>query len=287
MTNPVPYTIRQLPVVGRWASRIGRTIDIWGHPCNTEPEVWVRAAWQTVPYMLIALIKPSGVEAGRARFGRGHGKTPKFKLTSLVEIPGMAHPIPGAFTWALFRLTGVGAAILQYVQFADIATGGLLQWSSLVYQYSGCQVPGGGAGSQHVSAPTFVLGSFTGTYLLVTTSVTQQDRCVGSAFTWACDASQTWGAGFSVTWENVPGFPPANATFELDDGAGNTILTEGWDKTNSDGSFTTMRFYRNINPVFNPSNFKVRFTANFTFLVTGGFFTVAGGPKQNFLRPDP
>lgn len=287
MANPIPWKVRQLPLVGPWAARIGRTVEIWGQPCNTPIEIWVLAAWMTIPRCLIMLIKPSAIEYGRSRFGRKHGKRPKIRLTGLAQVQGIGIPIKGKFTWILFRLSGVGAAILQYIQFIDVSTRGLLQWSTMVYTFSGCQVPGGGSGAQHASVESIQSAAFGRVSLGVPTIVDNQDRCIGAAFRWACEAGLIWSASYTVEWEDIPGQRPGNVKLELCDGAGNPIENGGNHGKQANGVNLGAGFYRS--PTLAPSifTFSVFYTADGPFKVLSATFTVAGGPPQNFLKPDP
>ena len=285
--SSIPKPIRDLPLVGRWATRLGRVVDIWGMPCNPTPEIWVTAAWRTIPRMLIMLIKPSAAETINSRFGRRHGRTPRFKLSSNVEVPGFGAVRPGTFTSVLFKLSQKGLVFLQYVQFIDVATEGLVQWSSMTYQYAGCLVPGGGGGQQQSTGSAVMLGSLSGSTITLATTVSHAQHCVGFAFTWACEASKSWSASYSINWKPLPEFPLASPQFELQDGAGNAIGEGSQGAPNPDGSIDAVGFFRVGAFGIGPKNFVVVYRSNFSFEITSASFSVAGGPTRDFLKPDP
>lgn len=277
----------ELPLVGKWATRLGRVVDIWGMPCNPTPDIWVTAAWRTIPRMLIMTIKPSAAENIHSRFGKPHGRTPKWKLSSNAEVKGIAKPTPGTFSSALFKLSGKGLVFLQYVQFIDIATAGLLQWSSLTYTYAGCAIPGGGGGEQSSTEPNVQLGSLSGSILTMATNVSHQEFCAGFAFAWACSAEKAWSASYGVNWEPVEAFPNNSVTFELQDGAGNVVGEGFTSPRNEDGTYDSAGFFRVGSFGIGPKNFVVVYRADFTFKINSAHFSVAGSMGADMLKPDP
>lgn len=285
--DAVPYRVRALPIVGPWASRIGRVVDIWGMPCNTTPEVWALAAWHTVPTMLLALVKPSPIEYANQRFGRSHRRRrPTLALKGVTTIVGSTVPIPQNYAWAKFVLSQ-GLRAFQYVQFIDVGTRGLLQWSSMVYSWSGCQVPGAGGGYQTSIGDTVFLGSLSGSPLTLPTDVTYQQNCVGAAFVWACSASQQWSASYSVGWEPIDGFPPPNPQFELIDQTTNQPVGSDFGPGRTATGFFNQGFYRHASAVASPTNFAIRYRSDHAFRVTQASFSVSGSANRDFMRPDP
>lgn len=287
MVLRVPNGVRQLPVVGPWASRIGRVIDIWGMPCNPTTEIWVLAAWHTIPMCALALIKPSALEYINSRLGSPHRrKRPQFRLSSLPLIEGHGAPVPGEYTWVRFGINKA-LVVFQYIQFIDVTTRGLVQWSSMAYSWSGCQVPGAGGGFMNADGPNVQLGSTSNTQLNFATTTTYQQNCIGAAFNWACAANQQWSASYSISWEQIEGFPPPSPQFTLVDKATNQPVGENFDPKASGGGYYNQGFYRHDNSFPSPKGFAVLYKSDFSFRITSASFSVSGSANNDFMKPDP
>jgi len=132
-----------LPIIGPWISKLGQIHNIYATPCTASPEIWVKAAFVSLPRLAYLLAKPFLIaDQWHARTGRGHRRAkgivrllaqgvPK---TPLSEIPG----------WQFFKVTGDFVLKIEwYLMIVDRTLEFLVNTSSMVYTYAGCQLPGG------------------------------------------------------------------------------------------------------------------------------------------------
>jgi hypothetical protein len=131
-----------------WGSRASKVNDIWAMPCKTTPELWVRAFWQVAPAAIFKAIKPSPIDFLIIRFGFGHhrGKRKFFDFWDFSFNPRV--PKSG-FGWQVFKIGSLGARFLWYIAVIDAFTWGVLNWSSLVYQWAGCLAPSASWGANN------------------------------------------------------------------------------------------------------------------------------------------
>lgn len=141
-----------LPVVGKWVSRIGRVIDITATPCSVSPEIWILAAFQALPTLLVSPITPSAtdylivrsrerVEEEGTKGGSAHGRRTKFGFDVWDAIEATDQPGHKPKWWR-FALGSMAAELMWYFVCADAITGFLVNWTSLAYQWAGCVAPG-------------------------------------------------------------------------------------------------------------------------------------------------
>lgn len=133
--------ISKLPVVGRWYGRIGQVYQIWSMPCSPDPLIAVYAAWVSAPRLLWSLFKPDFMDLKYDQIKSGfrrHGRKGKFKIH---EEQGGAYARPKGVGWQIFRVAEAAQKIGWYLSIIDVTTEGLVNWSTLTYQYSGCLTP--------------------------------------------------------------------------------------------------------------------------------------------------
>lgn len=125
----------------KWGYRGGKVLDILAFPCAGTPEIWIKAAWQALPTLILTPIKPSWLDYLIIRMGGGHGKR-KRKWMDVWDFEFLEKVPKYGVSWAIIRLGSLGARALWYIAVADAITGFILNWVSAAYQYSGCNAPG-------------------------------------------------------------------------------------------------------------------------------------------------
>lgn len=134
------YPGDKIPIVGPWISRIGKVHDIMTTACDVDPEIWVEAFFYGVPRMLVAQLKPTPQDFIDDRFGVTHKRKTKRKFHFVDELidPNFK---PGTLGWAAFKLFEWKEKIGFYMIVIDSATELAYTWSSMAYQWSGCDDP--------------------------------------------------------------------------------------------------------------------------------------------------
>lgn len=150
-----------IPLIGPWTSRIGKVNRILGFPCHPTPEVWTEAFFYAGAHAILSLLSPTCMDYAMSRFGRQnprgrHGRpggqpprkpklgTDPYKMLPLRKI---ALTDKGGL-WAL-RGAELLRALGWYLTLIDATTDGLLNWTSLAYQWSGCDQPGSATAQAH------------------------------------------------------------------------------------------------------------------------------------------
>jgi hypothetical protein len=138
--------VGELPLVGPWIARVGAVIDIYATPGTISPQVWVLAAWHTLPRMLYLFTKPFFVaDQYHARLGRSHGgkKSKKKGTAALLAQAIPKFELPPGLGWRVFNVLAAFALKAEWYFFiADRTTEGLFNWVSLAYEYAGIRHPG-------------------------------------------------------------------------------------------------------------------------------------------------
>ena len=134
-------SIRKLPFIGEDIYKIGQIYDLYNTPCSPDPWLWVYAFWHEVPYIFAMLLLPDPKDYVQDRFGRGHHKKRRWKGKTQFWKPAEINPGKG-LGWAAFRMTEFIDKIGWQLMIADTAINFAFNWTSLVYQWSGCITPG-------------------------------------------------------------------------------------------------------------------------------------------------
>lgn len=148
--NRAAWQSKDVPIIGKWFGRVGRVAKILSFPCQPEPEIWVQAFFQAAGWAAWHTMKPTPTDylANRSGFGGGHRKSgrnrnPRFHW-DLQKFDEMHKYTPGgSWDWYLLKGAHLLRHIGWYLTIIDATTEGLVNWVSLSYLYTGCQVPGG------------------------------------------------------------------------------------------------------------------------------------------------
>lgn len=221
--------LSDIPLIGPWTARLGKVNRILGYPCHPTPEIWIEAFAHASIHGVLSVISPTCVDYLVSRFARPrpggrHGKPggriprkPRIHMDIYKMLPLQQFTLDGVLGHYALRTVELARAFGWYVALADATTDGLLNWTSLAYQWSGCDQPGS-IGAQAHAVPGSVL-LFQGAWLPVNNWI--WDQHVGVA-TGPGGFVTPRGKSTHVTWhvtshppEDVPGCEGATCRFRL------------------------------------------------------------------------
>jgi hypothetical protein len=147
---PYQYQVGKVPIIGPWYGRIGRIWNINSMPCAPEPLVIFQAAAVAAPRLLYSLFGPDCIDdaydwlKGGAKKGKGPGIKPRgghrrgvgWKTQGSKNAPGYGD---GSLQDWVIPLGDLAQRIGWYMAVIDTSLEGVVNFSSLVYQYSGCK----------------------------------------------------------------------------------------------------------------------------------------------------
>lgn len=121
------------------AKKIGQVWDTLGSPCSVSPGLWVAAGFAALPTFALSLIKPEIVEVNLEKRGRRHLKWRRFAF-KIFDLQGPQITIRGAPTWVRLGYN-TAERLGWYLLVVDATTDFAVNWTSMAYRFSGCQVP--------------------------------------------------------------------------------------------------------------------------------------------------
>lgn len=147
-----PFDPRRIPIVGDDIYQVGQVVDIIATPCSPEPVIMVQAFFAYTPQLLWSILKPDTEDLLLNRFKVRHkrNRVKNFRLSALdVSI----NPKPGNELAAVFKSIKFKERIGWYFLVADATTDFLVNWTSMVYEWSGCPVSGAPGATISTSVP--------------------------------------------------------------------------------------------------------------------------------------
>jgi hypothetical protein len=136
-----PFSIYDVPQIGKWYGRTGHVIRILSTPCSPSVEVWVTAFWHATPHLLWSLFKPDTNDLVTARWGTKHGKRRGKKFRPLDWLTPV-EKVPKGLATAVFDLGNLAERVGWYMMVVDATTEFAVHWTSTAYQWTGCGAPG-------------------------------------------------------------------------------------------------------------------------------------------------
>lgn len=134
-----------LPFITPYFAKAGHVADIIMAPCDVDPWMAVYAAFEQTPQLLWSIYKPTAFDLVTERFTGGRLGHKKRKFTYQDRLLGKKSQT-GKWGWAVFKGAQFAERVGWYMLIADATMDYLVNWTSMAYQYSGCEVPGlGGA----------------------------------------------------------------------------------------------------------------------------------------------
>jgi hypothetical protein len=147
---PYAYQVGKVPIIGPWYGRVGRIWNITSMPCAPEPLVLFQAAAVAAPRMLYSLFGPDCIDdaydwlKGGAKKGRGAGPRPRGGHRRGVGWKTQGGKGGTGFgdgslqDWAI-PIGDLAQRIGWYLAVVDSVSEGVVNFTSLIYQYSGCR----------------------------------------------------------------------------------------------------------------------------------------------------
>jgi hypothetical protein len=141
----MPFNIdpRRIPVIGNSVYNVGQVYRTVSIPCSPDPVVMVQATFAYAPTMIWALIKPEPLELAYERAGRRHRRVRRRRFNA-VDFIQLEAPRAGTAGWYMFRVAQFGERVGWYLLVADATTTFAVNWTSMVWEWSGCQTPATG-----------------------------------------------------------------------------------------------------------------------------------------------
>lgn len=133
---------RRIPVIGKSVARVGQVIDIVSQPCSFDPIIAVEALWHDTPKLLWSLFKPDVNDLVTERAGIKHKRKPKRRFNIFDALEGSVPMPKGKVGTAIFHMGSLAQRVGWYLLIVDATTEFAVNWTSTVYEWSGCDIPG-------------------------------------------------------------------------------------------------------------------------------------------------
>lgn len=134
---------RRIPIIGDDIYQVGQVLDIVSQPCDPDPWIAVAATWTYVPTLFWMLAKPEPFDAFTELRGGRHKRIRRGRAR-ITDILALNRAQPGTTGYQVFRLGAAAERLGWYLLLADAATDYALNWTSMVYEWSGCTEPTNG-----------------------------------------------------------------------------------------------------------------------------------------------
>lgn len=157
------YNLRakQIPFVGDQIYQVGQVYQIISSACTPDPIISVLAAFHYLPTLAWSLYKPIPFDSFTEVMGRRHKRRRRLKFLPS-DILAKPTAKPGTVAWHHFRVGALAERIGWYFIVLDATTDFAVNWASMAYQWSGCQVEGTPYGIIALTTPVvfFSTGDF-------------------------------------------------------------------------------------------------------------------------------
>lgn len=137
----LPPSTRKIPIIGEDIYKIGQIYDIINTPCSIDPWLWVYGFWHEVPMIFAMLFLPDPIDTVQDRFGRPHHRKRKYRGKAQSYRPADINPGKG-LGWAAWKMTEWVDRVGWYLLVADVSINFAFNWTSTVYKWAGCPLPG-------------------------------------------------------------------------------------------------------------------------------------------------
>lgn len=141
-----PY---RLPIVGGLTYKAGKLFDLAMTPCNGDPAIMIYGFFLYAPHIFWSLNKPDPIDFLADRFSDRHKRRRRRRF-----IYDFHDTIPtgpkGSLGWWSLRGVDLTQRIGLYFLIADGTLDFLINWTSMVHEFSGCPV----VGAPHASIRT-------------------------------------------------------------------------------------------------------------------------------------
>jgi len=133
---------KQIPVIGKSIARVGQVFDVVTQSCTPDPVVYVEALFHDAPKLLWSVFKPDVNDLVVARAGIDHKKKPKRGFNIFDQLESSIKMPKGRVGTAVFHLGQAAERVGWYLLIVDATTEFAVNWTSTVYEWSGCDLVG-------------------------------------------------------------------------------------------------------------------------------------------------
>lgn len=202
----------KLPLIGPWLGRIGKSAQILSTPCMNSPLIIAQAAAMAAPRLLYSLFGPDCTDDLYDYLrGKGglHGRKSIFGTLGSLPPTAAAEGLP---VW-MYELGDLGQKVGWYFALVDSTLEGILNWTSLVYQYSGCHIPGTPYAQSSMDSGNIGTNIPEGSYVVNTWRKGPAHIFTNDSQNIVCPAGYSPGVGFSLKSEPNSIIPRFDATW--------------------------------------------------------------------------
>lgn len=140
MANDDDPLYRRIPIIGDDIYQVGQVYSILDQSCMPEPVLIVKGFFAYAPTLVWALAKPEPLDLAFNRGRRGHKRIRKRRL-KIMDLDQLPVPDKPGVNKVLFNIAKAGEKIGWYFLVIDATTDFAVNWSSMAYQFSGCETP--------------------------------------------------------------------------------------------------------------------------------------------------
>lgn len=273
----------------KWGTRIGQVEDILWTPCATTPSMWVKAAFNALPTLLLTPIKPSAVDFLIIRVGFGGHGLKRRKFFDVWDFEQLERVSAPGVQWVKFLGGPLLARALWYIAVADAVTAFSVNWVSGVYQMAGCEFPGE-AYIHEVNSGPLRFGTGSGSGSLGWWDVVDRHNMNGGGTDIIGPPNNETYAFFQVSTGPDPLTPDkiGEATFSLVNGNTNEVLATGKNTPDDNGN-SNVTLVGSAGSNISPSqSFRVDWSkSGDPIMFSSGTFDGYGRSARFNLKPDP
>ena len=146
---------RRIPIVGDDIYQVGQVLDILATPCAVDPVIAVTGFFSYLPRLAWSLTKPTPFDNAVDRIGRRH-KRRRYRRFDIhtIDLPDAVGK-PG-LQRVMFTLGTAAERIGWYWLVMDATTDFAVNWTSMAYEWSGCQVEGAAQAATYRFNPQYL-----------------------------------------------------------------------------------------------------------------------------------
>lgn len=207
-----------IPFIGPWPLKVGKILDIMATPCDPSAEIWVKAFWHDIPFLVWAIIKPDPTDLVLNRFKVGHHRKRKRRFF-VKDVFQPKFPVPkGAIGTAVFPAIQVAERVGWYLLIVDASLDFVINWTSTAYTWEGCAVPDAAWAKGRATGGTIILPPFD---FGPVPCFTDRDSHIFGSFAGVLDTVVNYDVSYNLSLNYTTPDPPSpfhfDGTFEVRD----------------------------------------------------------------------
>lgn len=128
-----------IPIIGEDIYQVGQVIGILDQACVPNPVIAVEGFFSYLPTLVWSIAKPDAIDMTLDRAGRRHKRRRYRKFKKKYVDQGLIHP-QSQFQRAVFRIGQAAQKVGFFLIIVDAGTDFAVNWATMAYQWSGCNV---------------------------------------------------------------------------------------------------------------------------------------------------